>query len=662
MGSTTAALSFPVPLVCPSCGSALKFDAACACPAATRLESWCGMPRLLFGQSYWGECSSEKMAAILRRMDSVPWKQALEEVVPNEPVQEHLTSSIGPDFVYGLPWDEIRTVLDVGSGMGLMTALLARHAKTVIAVEAVPERALFQSKRAAQDGFRNWHPIVADATALPFAPETFDLITLNGVFEYIGLRGKGAPEVLQQRFLENALRLLKPDGYLYVGIENRFGLGMILGGRDHSGLAFTSLMPRRLADWYCRKRGVNFYGSDHSADGYRTYTYAPQRYPRMFRAAGFASVDVYGVFDGYNRQKAVYRMGDADARRATRELVNPPASWKGRLRRDLENARPLYQILENEVVVFGRKSAANGPLFWPSLPHDGPVTQFSSSDKVFGVCFDGGPASVFKTAKTDEAVPILEKEYDFLRDAERRHGDSVRSWPLRWPKPLGARKRHGRSLFQYEFARGLPLSNQLLPVSFDLDRFGRLLGRLIDGYIELCGRMTAAQPAAPSPAAWGDLLDRLAAVRVDDAACAERIRAAIGRLRPRQWATGLAHGDLSLGNTMMAAEGSMILVDWENAAFGGFAAIDLLRLLYDVWDESSLLKPRSREAVMERTRRAVGDALGRVGIGPEDYDDVEALFIAHQFQQWISREHDLRAPVKVRELLRRYREREAALA
>ncbi|HEX4048156.1 MAG TPA: hypothetical protein VH309_10000, partial [Elusimicrobiota bacterium] len=138
MASTPAKRAFPVPLVCPSCGAALTQDSACACPAATRLESWNGIPRLLFGQGYWGECSSEKMAEILRRMDAVPWREALQDTVPNEPFREHLTGSIGPDFVHGLPWGEIETVLDVGSGMGLMTAVLAERAKTVVALEAVP--------------------------------------------------------------------------------------------------------------------------------------------------------------------------------------------------------------------------------------------------------------------------------------------------------------------------------------------------------------------------------------------------------------------------------------------------------------------------------------------------------------------------------------------
>src|SRR5206468_2087992 len=89
--------------------------------------------------------------------------------------------AIGPDFVYGLPWGAIRTALAVGGGTGPLAALLAARAQTVIAAEPGP------------------------SGALPYPPETFDLVALNGSTERLG-----------PRFLENAFRLLKPEGFLYL--------------------------------------------------------------------------------------------------------------------------------------------------------------------------------------------------------------------------------------------------------------------------------------------------------------------------------------------------------------------------------------------------------------------------------------------------------------
>ncbi len=629
---------FPFALVCPSCGAPLAADKACPCPSATRLEMWNGIPRLLFGQRYGGECSAEMMAEILRRMDSAPWRQVLDAVVPNDPVHAILTSLIGPDFVYAMPWDDIKTVLDVGSGMGLMTALLAERAKTVISLEGVPERALFQRKRAVQDGFTNWHPIIAAPTALPFAPETFDLITLNGVFAHLGIWGEGDPEQVQRRFLESALRLLKPNGYLYAGIETRFNLGRLL----------------RRAPGPC--------GGARPADGRRICTYTPNQYRRMFSKAGFGDVEVYGLFEGYNRQQAIYPLKDAGARRAIRDLVNPPASWKGWAIRKVETAGLLGAAIEKEVVMFARKTGKAGALAWAGLPREGTLTQFSSGDKVFVLCFkDGGPKSVFKGPKTNVAVAWLAKEYEFLQAASHHHGAAADSWPLRWPKPLGTHEVHGRRFYRYEFFNGRLLNLELLPISFDLGRFRTLFSRLVENYIGLCDRLTAV-PAGPTEGSCTQLLDSLAAVQIPDEACSKAVARACVRMRSGKWETRLTHGDLSLSNTLLLRDQTMVLLDWESAAHEGLVAIDLIRLLYDVLYESGHLKPGERRAVMECAKRTVREALSRIGVAPDKFDDFEALFVAHQLRFWCLREPLSGASAKARELIRKYHSREASPA
>lgn len=537
------------------------------------------------------------MAEILRLADSMPWRRAVREAAPDEAVRGRFAGSIGADFVYGMPWDEMETVLDVGSGVGFMTALLAERATTVVGLEPTPENALFQSKRAAQDGFSNWHPVIAGAGALPFAPETFDLIALNGA---AGEDGK--------RLVERLFRLLKPDGYIYVGV----------------------------------------------GEGAR-------RYRRTLKKAGFARVDVFGVFDGLKRQKAVYRLSDDGPRRVTCELVNPPVTWRGWALRRIAQAGPWRGIAEGPVASFGRKSAKEGRLAWSGLPHAGPVTQFSTGDKVFALCFDPAPSSVFKGPKSVEAAGLLAAEYAFLQSASRRHGEEAESWPLRWPKPLGVHRLHGREFYHYEFAYGSPLSKQLQPLSFDLAGYLRHLERLIERYVELCGRMTAASPEASSKDAWDRLLDRLSSVRIDGSGAGERIKAACEAARGRRWPTHVTHGDLSLTNAVVLPGGGMVLVDWERAAPGGLIAIDLVRLVHDAWDESALLAPGSRRAVMEGTRRIVRAALGRLGVESGNYAEVEALFVAHQFDMWLSRDRDAGTSPRALELLRKHRLREFAL-
>jgi hypothetical protein len=171
-----------------------------------------------------------------------------------------------------------------------------------------------------------------DPSAIDRQPRGFKL-EAHGVFEYIGLWSDEDPKRAQCNFLRNVLGYLRPGGYLYVGIEPRYGWGLWLGARDHSGLAFTSLLPRVLADLYCRLRQHPFYGAEHTIIGYRTYTHTPRQYQLMFEQAGFRQVEVLGVFSGYNDQKLIYDINDFPGRRYAQLRFNPPASALGRLRR-----------------------------------------------------------------------------------------------------------------------------------------------------------------------------------------------------------------------------------------------------------------------------------------------------------------------------------------
>jgi len=104
---------------------------------------------------------------------------------------------------------------------------------------------------------------------------------------------------------------LKPAGVLLIGIENRIGLHSFLGRIDHSGLPFTSLMPRWMASVYMKIRQPGFHRTLlNSSAGYRTYTYSPWGYRKLLREAGFHDVDFWWPRDGYNLPHVMYRMAD----------------------------------------------------------------------------------------------------------------------------------------------------------------------------------------------------------------------------------------------------------------------------------------------------------------------------------------------------------------
>ena len=142
--------------------------------------------------------------------------------------------------------------VDIGAGFGTIATAVARAAAHVFAVDTSAGRARATAARARAEGLRNVTAIHADAAALPLASGSCDLALLVGVLEWTGL-GKDDVVATQRRVLEEACRVLTTGGTLLIGIENRFGAHYFLGLREeHTKLRFSSLLPRRVANAYCR--------------------------------------------------------------------------------------------------------------------------------------------------------------------------------------------------------------------------------------------------------------------------------------------------------------------------------------------------------------------------------------------------------------------------
>jgi len=209
------------------------------------------------------------------------------------------------DWRFAIPLGADSTVLDVGAGMGRSTIPLARVAKRVVAFDKSVLRARFIRRRVASEGLSNVDVFVGDLFNLPLPDHSFDVIAMNGILEWVGLNMTYAdPRDAQVAALKICARLLKPGGYLYVGIENRWAFAYVRG-KDHSGIRYTSYLPRIVADRYCRLRGLG---------PYRTYTYGYRGYQKLFREA-FPSVETYLLFPGYNDPRTLIPYGDQRALR-----------------------------------------------------------------------------------------------------------------------------------------------------------------------------------------------------------------------------------------------------------------------------------------------------------------------------------------------------------
>lgn len=624
---------FPVSLVCPTCHKSATADSLCATTGKLCLTDYLGMPRFLFGQKYWGETSSEKMRKVLQAARDIGWRTALLRHVGDERLSKHLLAGVRADLLHALPWDRIRKVLDVGAGMGFMSCDMARYAESVVALEAVPERAEFLQIRARQDTLPVF-PIIANAMAMPFPPESFDLITLNGAFEYLGLWGDGDPQEVQEAFLKSALQLLRPGGYLYVGVETRYAASAFLGHLDHSGLAFTSLMPRKMADLYCRFRSKPIYGAEHVASGYRTYTYSPSQYKKMFLRAGYSEALIQGVFDGYNRQRVLYDMREHAARKAVLDRVNPAASTAGILRRLCTENRLVYRILEGEVVILAKKEPLDGmDLPWSEvLEPTKTVVQVNLPFKILGViCEKGVPLEVLEVEKKGEmdAGRRLEYSFETLQTLQQRLGPEISTLPMRWPAPRGTQRISGRVYRRYEYIAGQSLSTLLLPVRYDPRKVAQLIPRAIMAYVALCRRLSEALPSKADGSNWHTVEDQLADIEVSDD-IREDYRLAVTVARDSGWQLSAVHGDFTASNLLLTPSGELVLIDWEHFSRGYFVGADLVRFYQDAALDSGRLPIEAGGAFRNGLKKAVTDGLLSCGYRPAHFSHLRALYMGHQ--------------------------------
>ena len=143
------------------------------------------------------------------------------------------------------------TAIDLGAGLGAISEFLCAQYERVYAVEGCRDRCEFLALRGKLNELSNLRVLHNNIYSLPFRDRSADLIACNGVLEWAGLNRAGNVRAIQLEFLKEANRVLKDDGLLYVGIENRFARLYFKGKlKDHSGLNYTSLAPRWIAE--CR--------------------------------------------------------------------------------------------------------------------------------------------------------------------------------------------------------------------------------------------------------------------------------------------------------------------------------------------------------------------------------------------------------------------------
>jgi len=247
--------------------------------------------------SYWNLLDPQIMKAFLEDVKSKGWKAAI-QTSNNPKIKElYLFTDCPPraDGTFYLSLTEQSSVLDLGAGWGSYTFALSPRVGQITAADSSLESLGFIKLRAEQDAIENIstvHIKPLDFGKIPFAGGSFDCVIMNGVLEWVGSYLKsGDPLKMQKNCLKEVFRILKKNGELWIGIENRFGLRYFTGAPDDhllyyssKEIKYTTLFPRFIADIITRlKIGVP----------YRTYTHSLWGLKRMLKKAGFNDIEFY---------------------------------------------------------------------------------------------------------------------------------------------------------------------------------------------------------------------------------------------------------------------------------------------------------------------------------------------------------------------------------
>lgn len=278
--------------------SPLPEEQAILCACGASLGHWRdGLAELGPPVPYWGEVPAQRMATLIAEARQSAWRAATARWLPAE-LHHYVTHPDRAAFADLLPLPTEARILEIGAGLGGISAKLAQQF-CVVALEGVAERAAFLALRGRQDGLDKLLVVRGDLHRLCFSAGQFDAVILNGVLEWVPVGDLTAPpREVQLRFLRQVKELLAPGGIIYLAIENRFGLPQWRGAVDHSGLRFTSLLPRPLARAICRRRRGRYRAQGNQ--DYRTYTYSTFGYRRLFRQAGLQQREAYLCPRGYN--------------------------------------------------------------------------------------------------------------------------------------------------------------------------------------------------------------------------------------------------------------------------------------------------------------------------------------------------------------------------
>jgi SAM-dependent methyltransferase len=290
---------------------------------------------------YWGKVPKEDLERAIKVIEEDGWD---EFKVRYKNKFDQTFEENRADWRFIIPITKDFQVLDAGAGMGRISIPMARVVRKVIAFDSSFLRMKFLKKRAEMEGLKNIEVCIADIFNLPFPKESFDLIVMNGLLEWVGVTDLFYdPREAQIKSLRICMNLLKKGGYLYIGIENRLAFSN-LKAIDHSGLRFTSFLPRPLANVYTKFR---------KGKKYDTYTYSKRGYEKLLQKCGFGGIDFYLAYPGYNLPRLLIPYDNLNTFSYAVRFLMPSSGIKRKVARFLASSQFALRLYRYVFFSFG---------------------------------------------------------------------------------------------------------------------------------------------------------------------------------------------------------------------------------------------------------------------------------------------------------------------
>ena len=310
----------------------------------------------------------------------------LEDAIRDWSSKYHLTSCRSNLF-RGFSLEAGARALELGAGCGAITRYLGECGLEVDAVEGSRRRAEIARERCRD--LDNVVIIQSNFNQLDFPENSYDYVFLIGVLEYAGRFFDGVSDhEAFAKILIRAREVLRPDGVIFVAIENRMGLKYWLGANeDHYERPFIGLYdyPRSQGIRTYDKKNLQHFFSSLNFNHFRfLFPFPDYKLPRLILSDEFIETDPYA-------SSLLYRLSSQDYQSSMHAESSEFLLWNA-----LQKNKYLEEFANSFLVLLGKNKKVVDRL----VEHD--FIYYSGTDRRLSyrtiTCKPAGEPRVIKTS------------------------------------------------------------------------------------------------------------------------------------------------------------------------------------------------------------------------------------------------------------------------